>query len=263
MSIRSACVWAMVAAALAGCSTGTTAPVTSSTAATTTASAPPMTTPAPTTGTATTPAPTTATSASSAAPSASVSATPKAATDDFGIVIAQGKPGTPVVDIYIDFQCPYCGQLDRAIAPQLERAATERTARVAVHPMVFLDRGLGNDSSTRMAKLFICSSEVSTDVARHFYAAAFANQPTEGKGYDDAVVAKVFADATITADDVAAITQCAASPTYDGWVSQVDSAALERGVEGTPALFVNGTVFNPGSVATAEEFYKAITTPRG
>src|SRR5688572_28209915 len=45
-----------------------------------------------------------------------------------------GTPGGPIVDIYVDYQCIHCSELDQVIGPELIRLAAAGDAELVVRP---------------------------------------------------------------------------------------------------------------------------------
>ena len=95
-----------------------------------------------------------------------------------------GTVGTPVLDIYEDFQCPACAQAEAALSPTISTLVADGKVKVNYHPMNFLDRNLGNDSSTRATAAFGCA--VDAGKTAEYHSILFANHPVpEGTGYTD------------------------------------------------------------------------------
>ena len=94
-----------------------------------------------------------------------------------GVVAYPGaaRPGVPTVDLYEDFQCPVCGQLEERNGRSIFEMAKAGDIKLVVHLMSFLDGNLDNDSSKRAANAAFCAS----DAGRfpEFHAAVFAALP--------------------------------------------------------------------------------------
>ena len=104
-----------------------------------------------------------------------------------GIVVNPGKakPGAPTLDLYEDFQCPICGQLEKLFGAQIRSLAAAGDVKLVTHTMSFLDDNLHNDSSLRAASAAACAA----DAGRFgpYHDAVYAGQPAkEGQGYTDA-----------------------------------------------------------------------------
>mgnify|MGYP000719346547 CR=1 FL=1 len=158
-----------------------------------------------------------------------------------GVVAYPGaaKPGTPTVDLYEDFQCPVCGQLEERNGRSIFEMAKAGDIKLVVHLMSFLDGNLDNDSSKRAANAAFCAS----DAGRfpEFHAAVFAAQPErEGDGYSDATLKQAATTAGITGSARTTFDSCMAGGTYDDYVDDTEKASGDDGVEGTPTVLVGG-----------------------
>ncbi|MHB8275990.1 MAG: DsbA family protein, partial [Dermatophilaceae bacterium] len=98
---------------------------------------------------------------------------------------ATAKSNAPTLDLYEDFQCPVCGQFEKAMGPSIASMAKAGEIKLVVHTLSFLDTNLKNDSSSRSANAVACAADAGRFLEYH--AAVFAGQPTqEGAGYTDA-----------------------------------------------------------------------------
>jgi len=72
------------------------------------------------------------------------------------VVIGDG----PVrVDAFIDFLCPYCRRFELSSGPALARLVAGGRARLAYHPMNFLDAASTTNYSTRAAAASGCAAD--------------------------------------------------------------------------------------------------------
>jgi protein-disulfide isomerase len=96
------------------------------------------------------------------------------AEDGDGIVIGGGPA---VVDIYIDFLCPFCRQFEESSGAALEAIAAAASSSLVYHPLGFLDRLSSTRFSSRAAAASGCAAD------RHnfneYKHALFANQTEE------------------------------------------------------------------------------------
>jgi protein-disulfide isomerase len=144
--------------------------------------------------------------------------------------------GGPVpVDAYVDFQCPYCRQFEQHSGAQLNELIDERLITLVYHPLSFLDRL----STTRYSSRATSASGCAADGAkfREYSLALFANQPPEGgPGLSDAELA-ALGRAIGLGDDFA---ECVLARRYIDWGPYNSVRAAERGVVGTPTVYVAG-----------------------
>lgn len=151
-----------------------------------------------------------------------------------GIVVGTG----PVrVDAYIDFLCPYCRLFEQNSGPALDRLVADGRIALVYHPVGFLDRlSAGTRYSTRAAAASGAAADAGSFAA--FKDALFAQQPEEGgPGLSDEQLVELAAAAGIADPAFAA---SVAAGRYLGWSEGVTDAAVERGVDGIPTVFVAG-----------------------
>lgn len=159
---------------------------------------------------------------------------PRGVTDD-GTGIAVGT-GLVDLDAYIDFQCPFCKQFELASGETIDRLLDQQMIRFIRHPMNFLDNASTTHYSTRAA----AAAAAASDARRfHEYARAlFEYQPSEGgPGLSD--------DQLITLGRTVAVTDPSFADEiregrYLPWPGFVTERALERGIGGTPSVFIQG-----------------------
>jgi protein-disulfide isomerase len=150
-----------------------------------------------------------------------------------GIVVGTG----PVrVDIFIDFQCPFCQRFELAAGPALAGLVADQLASLVYHPMNFLDGASTTHYSTRAA----ASSGCAADQGRFLeYAnALFVHQPPEGgAGLSHAELAAIGRTAGLSE---AAFDACLSEAPYLDWPSYVTERADAAGVSATPTVLVAG-----------------------
>jgi protein-disulfide isomerase len=173
---------------------------------------------------------------------ASASALPVGATGPGGgIVVNPGKAkqGAPTLDLYEDFQCPICGQLEKLFGAQIRSLAAAGDIKLVTHTMSFLDDNLKNDSSLRAASAAACAA----DAGRFgpYHDAVYAGQPAkEGQGYTDAQLEGFAKTAGITGSAFSTWQQCVKSGQHTAYVKAVQTQSEKDGVFGTPTLKLNG-----------------------
>ena len=167
----------------------------------------------------------------------------------------------PTVEIYEDFQCPACANLENQFGPLIQQEAADGNIQLTYHPMVFLDNNLQTDHSLRAANAFGCS--ITGGVGEQFHNLVYANQPAnEGDGWTDEQLKQFGADAGLTGEAQSAFDKCVDEGTYKGWAQLSNDAAFERGISGTPTIYVNGKELKNDAFASEQAFRDAITTPQ-
>jgi protein-disulfide isomerase len=143
-----------------------------------------------------------------------------------------GRSSAPVlVEEYGDFQCPVCGQWERTVGPTVRRLVDQGRVRFEYHPIAFI-----GPESLAAAN----AAEAAGDEGRFwaFHDLLFADQAPENSG-------ALTTDRLLELGRQVGLTsqrfqQRVTDGTYDNWVRQATDQASQRGVTGTPTVFVNG-----------------------
>ena len=174
---------------------------------------------------------------------------------------APGAAGTsvPNIQIYLDYQCPYCQAFELPNASQIESWVTKGTATIEIHPISFLDgRGTPNQYSSRAANAAVCLAQYSPNNFFKFNALLFANQPAEGTPGPENEELKARVK-EVGATNVDLINKCIDNKTYSAWISDITTKVLNEPIPGTkiqvdstPFVLVNGERFVTDNV---KDFY--------
>jgi protein-disulfide isomerase/uncharacterized membrane protein YphA (DoxX/SURF4 family) len=178
-----------------------------------------------------------------------------------------GNQQAPVlVDVYEDFQCPVCNDLEQSgLATDLAAKVKATNIKVNYHVMSFLDSlSGGNKYSSRAANAGYCASDQTPEAFGKFHDILFGkssgakNQPAEGsKGKPDSQLIAWGKEAGITS---AAFSTCVTSNQHKDLVTAVTEEASKRGVNGTPTIFVAGArVGSEGDTVTVAQVDAAIS----
>ena len=161
-------------------------------------------------------------------------AEPANATED-GTGLPVGT-GPVTVEVYMDFLCPACRQFDQAARPLLSEYLADDAIELVYRPIAILDRATTTEFSTRAASAAGCAADEGR--IDEFVAVMMANQPAEGtEGLSDQQIVQLAASAGLTGE---AFEQCVADGTYADWAGENTNAAADRGVQGTPTVYVDG-----------------------
>jgi protein-disulfide isomerase len=162
--------------------------------------------------------------------------------------------GVPVVSVYYDFMCPNCGNFESVNKTDLDTLQAAGTIVLDYHPIAILDRSSSTQYSTRSAQALVTVAD--KDPA-HFVAfddALFVNQPQENTaGLSDQELAARALTAGVSQTAVDAFSK----GTFTPWVTAATLQAEKDGVQGTPTVMIDGTVWG-GNWQTAGELKKAI-----
>lgn len=165
------------------------------------------------------------------------------------------KDARVTIQVFSDFQCPYCGLFARDTERQLinQYVATGQ-ARLEYRHFIVIDGNVGGSESRRAAEASECASEQGE--FWDFHAMVFANQQGEGRG--------AFSDRRLTAFaealglDMAEFNACFSNKRYAADVGEDESLGRSLGVSGTPTVFVNGQrIRNPLDMDEFKEVIEA------
>ncbi len=175
-----------------------------------------------------------------------------AVASDAGGILANAAPAksnAPTLDLYEDFQCPVCGQFEKAMGPSITTMVAAGEVKLIVHTLTFLDDNLKNDFSKKTANAVACAADAGKFLEYH--AAVFAAQPAqEGAGYTDAQITEFASTAGITGPALTTWEKCNSSGQHAQYVADTQTAAEKAGVDGTPTVLLNG-----------KDITKTLTTP--
>ncbi|WP_293787931.1 thioredoxin domain-containing protein [uncultured Aeromicrobium sp.] len=169
---------------------------------------------------------------------------PEGAIEDFGVpyVPAGGEPAedAPMVEIFEDFLCPYCKQFEESSGEVLRAQADAGEIQLVYRPFSFLDAmgGSSNEYSQRATNLAICAlDEQGPEAFQTVHDALYANQPAEGgSGPSDDELMALAEESGVTVSQ-----ECVTQQRFVPWVNAArEHGQNERGVSGTPTVFVNG-----------------------
>ena len=183
----------------------------------------------------------------------------EAFTPDFTPAPGEGGADVPNIQVYIDYQCPYCRDFELPNQSQFESWVTKGVATLEMHPISFLDgRGTPNEYSSRAANAAVCVAEYSPNSFFKFNSILFANQPEEGTaGPENSELIERTKEAQVA--NAGEIETCINEKRFGTWVSDITAKALNENipgtqyrVEGTPFVLVNN---QPFKTENAADFY--------
>ncbi|MFK5635360.1 MULTISPECIES: DsbA family protein [unclassified Ornithinimicrobium] len=157
-----------------------------------------------------------------------------------GISVGPGRDAdVPQIQVYEDFQCPWCGVLEGSIGEGLTERIAAGEINVTYQIMSFLDGSLRNDSSTRATNAALCADDAGAFLP--FHAAVYAGQPQEeGVGFTDEQLLGWGEDSGITGDALETFASCTENLEHADYVEAMQQRANEDGVTGTPTVVING-----------------------
>jgi len=181
--------------------------------------------------------------------------------------VTSGK--IPNIQVYLDYQCPFCGAFDSGVAgekdkfpgnmDQIGQWVKDGKATLEIHPISFLDgRATPNTYSSRAANAALCVATYSPDQYFDFNRLLFDNQPAEGTAGPEnpALVADTK---SVGVQNESKIADCINNKTYGKWLSNTTATVLNPSytvpgtkivVNSTPTILVNGHQYLPASNGT-------------
>ena len=167
------------------------------------------------------------------------SATPPAGVvDTYGL--PRGSDGAPVtVEIYEDFMCPFCGDLEAAATDMLVGYVDAGDVQVQYKMLSFLDRASdGSEYSTRaMNAVGVVLDTAGPEAAVRLHDLLYENQPAEGTpGLDDDQLVALAVEAGADEEQVRGPIEDRA---FEGWVKNATDQANKDGATSTSYVEVN------------------------
>jgi len=152
---------------------------------------------------------------------------------DDGLVVGTGGK---TVEVYLDFLCPHCKEFEESSGDTVNQMVTNGKIKLVYHPLAFLDSSSTTQYSTRAAAAAGCASDAGK--LTEYVKVMYANQPAEGSaGRSDDEIIRLAGTAGISGSGFAT---CVHDGKYKPWVQHVTDNATERGVNGTPTVYVDG-----------------------
>ncbi len=153
----------------------------------------------------------------------------------------------PKIQVFIDYQCPYCQAFELPNASLIESKVAAGDWVIEYHPLSFLDgAGSPNTYSSRAANAAVCVAEYSPDRFMKFNTVLFANQPAEQTPgpENDALIALAE---QVGVKGSSKLKTCINEKSFGDWVAQTTSKVLNSEwqktglkIDSTPFILVNG-----------------------
>lgn len=149
---------------------------------------------------------------------------------------ALGDASAPVTIIeYADFQCPYCGKFFKEVEPSVR----EKYVKTGKVKFVYRDFAFLGQESLWSANAARCAGEQGKFWEMHDY--IYSNQKGENQGAFSKENLKKFA--SVLGLNRSAFDGCLDSDKYLNTIQKQTKDGGSAGVQGTPANFVNGTLY--------------------
>lgn len=180
-----------------------------------------------------------------AAPAMDEVPTPTGANAQGAVVVGDAR-ATNVVEVYADYQCPYCQRWESEIGTTLMERALEPGSNLAVHQYNMAFLGESNrrldppGASARAANAAACVLDFDgVDAFVNFNRALFAMPAgaSSATRFDTASLLGVASQSGAGEEAFG----CIEGESFMPFVSETTQVAFARGVTGTPTVLVNGT----------------------
>jgi protein-disulfide isomerase len=160
---------------------------------------------------------------------------------DGSAVMAKAGVTKPVLDVYEDFQCPVCKQLEDTSGPTIKNLAAEGKVKVVFHPITIFAAEPTRSNSLRASAAMRCVPDGTQWMAYHDK--LYAEQPSETvEGFKLDELVGWGNDVGVTASG---FDQCVTSQRHLAEHQQYSAKILgSEKLEGTPTLKLNGTVLD-------------------
>ncbi|MFZ5879646.1 MAG: DsbA family protein [Chloroflexota bacterium] len=167
-----------------------------------------------------------------------------------------GDPNAPVrIDVFEDFQCPACKRFTEQVEHRIITELVESgQAYYVYHNYAFLDTGWPTQESQRSALASLCANEQGK--FWEYHDTLFANWNGENQGaFSDS---RLVDFATALGLNVKDFEACMDEGRYVEEVQASFELGNQMGVQGTPSVFVNGTIVKPGYVPSFDDIAAAV-----
>ncbi|WP_328999038.1 DsbA family protein [Kribbella sp. NBC_00709] len=160
--------------------------------------------------------------------------------------VTVGQAGAKVnIDLYLDFRCPHCAEFEESTGTTVDKLVQDGKATLTYWPLQFVNP----DASPRLANAFAAA-------AANGKALSFADEMYGDFSKSWTTDQLIELGKQLGVGD-AKFQQALQDNTYAGWLESVGKAADDRGVTGTPTVYVNGKQL-PADQLSADGLQQAV-----
>lgn len=170
--------------------------------------------------------------------------------------VSMGDPNAPVkIDVFEDFQCSACVYYTQQTEAQVIKEYVN-TGKVyyVFHNFPFLDNNSPTKESDQAANAAMCAAE--QNVFWEYYDVVYLNWLGANDGSLNDKRLTAFAETVGL--DMKAFKTCFEKNAYQSQINDDISLGQKMGVQGTPSVFVNGTLLTPGKVPNFDAVKAAV-----
>ncbi|MFH9350112.1 thioredoxin domain-containing protein [Kitasatospora sp. NPDC017646] len=175
-----------------------------------------------------------------------------------GTVITYGKADAPhTLEIYEDFRCPFCEQLETTTGKTVQQLADTGTYKIEYHLATFLDKNLGGKGSRTALAAAGAALNEGVDKFKAFHDVLYANQPDERSDAFGDVNHLLDLAGQVPGLKTDGFVKAVQEGTYAPWGAKVNDEFNKSDVTGTPTVKLDGRkldVLTNGKAASPDEF---------
>ncbi|MEU3572345.1 thioredoxin domain-containing protein [Kitasatospora sp. NPDC036755] len=175
-----------------------------------------------------------------------------------GTVITYGKADAPhTLEVYEDFRCPFCEQLETTTGKAIQQLADEGTYKVEYHLATFLDNNLGGKGSRTALAAAGAALNEGVDKFKAFHDVLYANQPDERSDAFGDVNHILDLAGQVPGLKTDGFVKAVQDGTYAPWAAKVNQEFNKSDVTGTPTVKLDGRkldVLTNGKAVSPEQF---------
>ncbi|MFE7529500.1 DsbA family protein [Kitasatospora sp. NPDC057542] len=175
-----------------------------------------------------------------------------------GTVITYGRADAPhTLDVYEDFRCPFCEQLETTTGKAIQQLADDGTYKVEYHLATFLDNNLGGKGSRTALAAAGAALNEGVDKFKAFHDVLYANQPDERSDAFGDVNHILDLAGQVPGLKTDGFVKAVQDGTYAPWAAKVNEEFNKSDVTGTPTVKLDGKkldVLTGGKAVAPEQF---------
>ncbi|MFJ6379607.1 DsbA family protein [Kitasatospora sp. NPDC092039] len=175
-----------------------------------------------------------------------------------GTVVTYGKADAPhTLEVYEDFRCPYCEQLETTTGKAIQQLADDGTYKVEYHLATFLDDNLGGKGSRTALAAAGAALNEGVDKFKAFHDVLYANQPDERSDAFGDVNHLLDLAGQVPGLKTDGFVKAVQDGTYAPWAAKVNEEFNKSDVTGTPTVKLDGKkldVLSNGKAVSPEQF---------
>ncbi|MEV7184233.1 thioredoxin domain-containing protein [Kitasatospora sp. NPDC093102] len=175
-----------------------------------------------------------------------------------GTVITYGRADAPhTLEVYEDFRCPFCEQLETTTGKAIQQLADDGTYKVEYHLATFLDNNLGGKGSRTALAAAGAALNEGVDKFKAFHDVLYANQPDERSDAFGDVNHILDLAGQVPGLKTDGFVKAVQDGTYAPWAAKVNEEFNKSDVTGTPTVKLDGKkldVLTNGKAVAPEQF---------